>query len=222
MFTILILLGFWQLDRADEKQQILNNIARIESQFPVHIDPKDIEHKEHYTITLKGKYLSNKQVIYDNQIVNGRAGYFVLTPFAIDDSNKIILVNRGFLLWGNTRNIENITIQDPITTITGKIQIAKIRPTLKNIALSTDFPILIQSIDFKKLNTLYDNALIPRILLLDKNATAGYQRDWKPFYGSTSKHIGYAVQWFAMALVLLIISILLLRKSFRASTYKLY
>jgi surfeit locus 1 family protein len=50
--------------------------------------------------------------------------------------------------------------------------------------------------------------LEPLILLLDKDDEFGFIRDWKPVYGVTpDKHRAYAVQWFTLATVLLMIYI---------------
>ena len=42
-------------------------------------------------------FLEGFQVILDNQVQNTKAGYYVYTPFQLDDSEHVVLVNRGWL-----------------------------------------------------------------------------------------------------------------------------
>jgi len=48
--------------------------------------------------------------------------------------------------------------------------------------------------------------------LLSPESENGFVRKWEPYTGSIERHIGYAIQWFLMALVLSIIGVLLALK----------
>jgi surfeit locus 1 family protein len=65
----------------------------------------------------------------------------------------------------------------------------------------------------QELQSLYGTTLLPRMVLLDESEPDGFVRDWTARYSVTEfgpeKHIGYAVQWFGMALALLVIYIVL-------------
>ena len=104
-FAFLVSLGFWQLDRADEKRGIeasikLANTGSVE----LIMEEGSLKNKEYYEVRLQGKYLSDKQFIYDNQIVNQVSGYYVLTPYALEGQSKTILINRGFIPWNGRRD----------------------------------------------------------------------------------------------------------------------
>jgi surfeit locus 1 family protein len=48
--------------------------------------------------------------------------------------------------------------------------------------------------------------LLPVLLLLDREDAHGFVREWKPVYDvPPDKHRAYAMQWFTLALVLLLI-----------------
>jgi surfeit locus 1 family protein len=95
----LLLLGFWQLERADEKRAIEHAIVLASLNSAQLVTQTDtLIQKEYYQVLLEGRYDNDKQFIYDNQIVNGNAGYYVLTPFILDNKT-VILVNRGFVPW---------------------------------------------------------------------------------------------------------------------------
>ena len=68
-------LGFWQLDRANEKRAIEASIQKANTGIVELIaDENRLLEKEYYQVRLKGQYLSNKQFIYDNQIIDQVSG----------------------------------------------------------------------------------------------------------------------------------------------------
>ena len=211
----LLSLGFWQLDRADEKRAIEDAIVLAQSNSAQLVKVDEILAKEHYRVLLQGRYDNEKQFIYDNQIVKGNAGYYVLTPFVLKDSTAI-LVNRGFVPWhGKRSELADIEIGSRLTTIKAGLIKPKQRIELKQQDVDINFPMLIQSLDIEQLSQLSNYQIIPMLAQLDLKAGNGFFRQWKPFYGSVDKHLGYALQWFLMALVLSIIAIRLLIKNSR-------
>ena len=208
-FAFLVSLGFWQLERADDKRSIEASIKQANTGSVELIKKEEgLQSKEYYEVRLQGKYLSDKQFIYDNQIVDQVSGYYVLTPYALEGQSKSILINRGFIPWNGRRDkLADIVIGQETREI--KVQISKPikRMELKPSEVGIQFPVLIQSID---LQDMADRAKIDFssvIGLLDASASNGFIRKWEPYTGSIEKHIGYAVQWFLMALVLAIIGI---------------
>ena len=208
-FAFLVSLGFWQLERADEKRGIETSI-KLANTGSVELikDEEVLENKEYYEVRLQGKYLSDKQFIYDNQIVDQVSGYYVLTPFALEGQSKAILINRGFIPWNGRRDkLADIVIGQETREI--KVQISKSikRMELKPSEVGIQFPVLIQSIDLQDMADRAKVDFSSVIGLLDASASNGFIRKWEPYTGSIEKHIGYAVQWFLMALVLAIIGI---------------
>ena len=208
-FAFLVSLGFWQLDRADEKRSIETSI-KLANTGSVELIRKEegLQSKEYYEVRLQGKYLSDKQFIYDNQIVDQVSGYYVLTPYALEGQSKSILINRGFIPWNGRRDkLADIVIGQETREI--KVQISKPikRMELKPSEVGIQFPALIQSIDLQDMADRAKVDFSSVIGLLDASASNGFIRKWEPYTGSIEKHIGYAVQWFLMALVLAIIGI---------------
>ena len=208
-FAFLVSLGFWQLDRADEKRGIEASIKKANNgRVELVVEESSLKNKEYFEVRLQGKYLSDKQFIYDNQIVNQVSGYYVLTPYALEGQSKTILINRGFIPWNGRRDkLADIDIGQDAREI--KVLISKPikRMELKPTEIGIQFPILIQSIDLQDMASLASVDFSSVIGLLDPSASNGFVRKWEPYTGSIEKHIGYAVQWFLMALVLAIIGI---------------
>ena len=207
--AFLVSLGFWQLDRADEKRSIEAAIKKANSgAVELIVSENNLQDKEYYEVRLRGEYINDKQFIYDNQIVDQASGYYVLTPFVLSDQSKAILINRGFIPWNGRRDkLADIFIEQGAKE--AKFQISKPikRMELKSSDIGSEFPVLIQAINLEEMAAIAGVDFSNVIGLLDPSSSDGYVRKWKPYTGSIEKHIGYAIQWFLMALVLAIIGI---------------
>jgi len=212
--ALLISLGFWQLDRADEKRAIEDQIASANSgDVEIVVSTEFLKEKEYYHVRLQGSYIDDKQFIYDNQIVDQISGYYVLTPLVLKGDSKAVLINRGFIPWNGRRDkLADIDIADKLTEV--KVQISKPvkRMELEASELTGDFPVLIQALDLDEMSTIASLDFASVIGLLSPESDNGFVRQWEPYTGSIERHIGYAIQWFLMALVLTFIGIRLALK----------
>ena len=207
--AFLVSLGFWQLDRADQKRTIEASIQKANTGVvELIVNQNELLNKEYYEVRLQGSYISDKQFIYDNQIVDQASGYYVLTPFVLTGQSNAIMINRGFIPWNGRRDqLADIAVGSAFSEI--KIQVSKPikRIELKTSDISNQFPVLIQAIDFDVIEEISSTSFVDVIGLLDPSSDDGFVRKWEPYTGSIEKHIGYAIQWFLMALVLGIIGI---------------
>lgn len=207
-------LGVWQLQRAEEKKQIL---SELESQSDntlqaLRLPVTDAEKLRYQHVQLEGEYISNKQFVLDNQIRNHKAGYNILTPMRINNTDFVVLIDRGWLPIENSRDdLPEIEVDEAMRTITGTIYTpfgeAYSLGTVDNDGL--DWPRLIQYLDFPALSQRLGIELQAFTVRLDKNHEDGFLREWQVFAFSPNRHLAYAVQWFALALTLLIIFIVL-------------
>ena len=202
-------LGFWQLDRADQKRTIEASIQKANTGVvELIVNQNELLNKEYYEVRLQGSYISDKQFIYDNQIVDQASGYYVLTPFVLTGQSNAIMINRGFIPWNGRRDqLDDIAVDSAFREV--KIQVSRPikRIELKTSDISNQFPVLIQAIDFDVIEEISSTSFVDVIGLLDPSSDDGFVRKWEPYTGSIEKHIGYAIQWFLMALVLGIIGI---------------
>ena len=207
--AFLVSLGFWQLDRADQKRTIEASIQKANTGVvELIINQNELLNKEYYEVRLQGSYIGDKQFIYDNQIVDQASGYYVLTPFVLTGQSNAIMINRGFIPWNSRRDqLADIAVGSAFREI--KVQVSKPikRIELKTSDISNQFPVLIQAIDFDVIEEISSTSFVDVIGLLDPSSDDGFVRKWEPYTGSIEKHIGYAIQWFLMALVLGIIGI---------------
>ena len=209
LLPFLVSLGFWQLDRADQKRIIdkgvIEAIAKPTLKLNI-FDTSKLSTEIYRTVSIKGKYDTENQFLLDNRTHLGKPGYHVLTPFHFDNSNgkQTVLINRGWITYKGTRdNIPSIKLGSNKREILGTLKEIGDSIVLNDAVETRSNPKLIQSIQLSQLMQDLDYKLLPAIIELNKEDKDGFVREWQPYYGSIDKHNAYALQWFSMAAVLL-------------------
>ena len=75
------------------------------------------------------------------------------------------------------------------------------------------FPKRIQAIDIKALRDMLQKPLVDYVLRLEQIGDFNVSSLYKPSQLPYTKHLGYAVQWFAMACVFFILMLIYQRRS---------
>ncbi len=194
-------LGFWQLDRAEEK--IALQVA-FDNPYYVQV-ADDLQPQPFQAIQSRGQYLNDNQILIENAIVDHALGYYVITPFEFNTGGPLLLVNRGWIARNLTRH------ELPAISVTALTRLVRGKSgTLPRVGLRPG-EAFIEHGDWPRVGVwpTVDEAalelgkeLLPYVLLLDADQDAGYVRHWKPPNSGTATHYGYAFQWFAMALAL--------------------
>ena len=215
-FTLFIKLGFWQLDRADQKKIINMSFVERQNQPPIQLNNKNIQIPIKdiiwHRVSMKGSFLNDKNIILDNQIVEEKAGFLIYTPFKILDSNKIILINRGWYPLSNSRkDIPNIPPIKDMQTIEGEIsQMPSSGISLGKVITEKldESSFRLQKMDYEVLSSLISKDLMRYVVKLKKPIfDKTYILDSGMPVPDSDKNYGYACQWFAMAFTLFIIFI---------------
>ena len=165
-----------------------------------------------HRVSMSGEFLNDKNIILDNQIVEEKAGFLIYTPFKILDSNKIILVNRGWYPLSNSRkDISNIPPIKKIQTIEGEIsQMPSSGISLGKVITEKldESSFRLQKMDYEVLSSLISKDLMRYAVKLKKPIfDKTYVLDSGMPVPDSDKNYGYAFQWFAMAFTLFIIFI---------------
>lgn len=211
---LLVGLGFWQLERAEEKKTIQESWHQQQALPPVPFaDVAENSGHLYRRVTMSGRFLPEHYFLLENQINNGRLGYEVIMPFILDESGQPVLINRGWVAADPYREElpEFDTPQMPLV-VSGML----IQPGLNRLIESADhvdqWPHRVLQIDPGAMEQLLETVGVaelasPSVLHLDPDSAAALDVDWQPVNLSPSTHLGYAVQWFAMALALLILTL---------------
>ncbi len=209
---ILISLGFWQLQRADYKRQLLHAYQSRLTSAPADINsiPQDFEQSQYRQVKVTGRYDNDHTILLDNKIYQHQPGYQVLTPFLPLGGQQWVLVNRGWVprssIVGHLPVIHKTSQQ---LTLSGVVYFPTKQPILltPEKAQAITWPWVGQRIDLSLFSQVLQRPIYPFVMLLDPTAPGELVRDWNPVSVKPYKNVGYAVQWFALAVALLIIFI---------------
>jgi surfeit locus 1 family protein len=213
---LFVSLGFWQLDRAEQKRTLYAEFQDRQSADAVNLVNSYKLEKEALIwrkARANGFFLEQYQILLDNQVQDTEAGYYIYTPFKLAQSNKYVLVNRGWLLADTNRSI--------VPKLTPAISEIDIYGVVKDIPktglLLKELPpekmdegiYRVQKININEIEELTNIKLLPYIIRLEPESEYGYVRKWRLPGSGESTHTGYAFQWFTFAAVLLIIYLVL-------------
>jgi len=210
--TILSVLGFWQLDRAEQKQQLEEAVEARMKGAPLEITGAlgESETEQFRRLIVQGEYAGKHEILLDNATWNAKAGYHVITPLRIKDSARYVLVNRGWVPVGADRQIiPETSVPEGELVIEGRLGRIKGKPAFISDKLPPDNSggkvwFYLDADYFSKKTGL---VIEPYLLLLSKKSNGGYVREWPDYEGRYGMHMAYAVQWFSFALFALFIYI---------------
>jgi surfeit locus 1 family protein len=162
---------------------------------------------QHRAASASGRYDTAHQFLLDNKIYGGRVGYHLLTPLRLGDSGAAVLVNRGWIPLGAGRDLlPDPRVGELSRQVSGRIKIpADDTFMLGEEELRSGWPYRVQRIDVANMAKELDYMLLPVVLLLDPQQPDGFVRDWNSLPFGPERNVGYAVQWFGLALALMII-----------------
>lgn len=215
LVVLFISLGNWQIHRGQYKNNLERQFNIQQKQGSLNLSQfatTDPSQSEYAPIEVKGFYDNAHTFLLDNQIYNHRVGYMVLTPLIsqLPTQFPIVLVNRGWIPRLVDRNhLPDLKSVFGLQTLHGMLKRPSRSFLLSKSEEQIKWPLLIQSIDLERISRLLKQPLYPFIVLLDPKDPNGFERKWNVVIMPASKHYGYAAQWFALALTLVIIYIFL-------------
>lgn len=218
ILPVLLRLGFWQLDRAEEKRELIALFEQQNKHGPLLIKDKikPDEKLNYRSATVMGRYILDKQIFVDNKIYQGKTGVHVMTPLKLEGSEYSILVNRGWVPMVIDRlTLPKIKTTAELVDLKGKLKISTKKPFTvgQQFQSNQGWPALMQWVDISEIEKLSKLKLLPYIFLLDEKEKSGYVRNWKPVVMQPEKSTSYAVQWFTLAFALVVIYIVVNLKS---------
>jgi surfeit locus 1 family protein len=215
--AILIRLGFWQLARAEEKRVRSDAfVTRVsESSQPLaELLDINIDSVRWRRVTAQGRF-TGPVILLDNRTYLGQVGTEVLSLFELA-GGLTVMVNRGWIRTPlDRRTIPEIKTETGPFAISGYIGPPPVTGLKLNSA-ADDVEVLaanvmrIQSVDLTRIGERLKLKLAPFVVYLDAESKGGFARQWPTPGDGSAKHQAYAVQWFAMAFVLMVITVLLI------------
>jgi len=213
LLPALVGLGLWQVDRAGQKQRLQQEYDQGLGAPPIAIGTAvvkvaDVRFRH---VTTRGRYEPAFEILLDNRVHQGKAGYHVLTPLRITGSETRVLVNRGWVGVGSDRR-ERPPTPAPATEV--EIQGVAVLPPRAGFRIGPAFPegegwpSVWQYLEMDTYARRVDVPVQPFVILLEPDSPAGgFVRHWARLDAGIATHQGYALTWFSLAAVLLAIYI---------------
>ena len=213
LLVILVLLGIWQLRRADYKRALMAQYQQATVMPPISLnqslDAGGFDALGRYRhVQVQGHYDSAHQVLLQDMQEGDQDGYQVLTPLVLEPKQQILLVNRGFVARvPGTKTLPDVDVganNRSVNGVLGILPVPGIR--LGKTTVPVGWPKLMLYPRYRTLTELYGGKLLKPVLLLDASQADGFVRRWQPNIGFPPvRHDAYALQWFALAVALFII-----------------
>lgn len=211
-------LGFWQLGRAQEKQQRQALVESQSTRAAIEADAllavgaaKDNLYRK---VFLKGRWLARHSLFLDNRQMEGKPGLILLTPFEVSHAKgekTVFLVQRGWV----ARNFLNREQVPDIKSEAGEIQLfGQLAPSPSKLYefKGPDKGLIRQNVAIPELAREFNlNLYELSVLQLDHppmtGTPDGLKRNWPPPKLGVEKHHGYMVQWWALSALIAVLYI---------------
>ena len=199
-----ISLGNWQLRRADEKRAIETRLTARQAQVPLALGaaPVNIDDLEYRRVTVQGEFDRAWPLYLDNRPIAGNAGFYLMMPFKIAGSERHVLVARGWV----PVDVHNRNKLPPTNTPVGQVEIegVVIRNPGHIMQLGQATAVLpgaiLQNLTVAEFASTSKFDMLPFVLEQSSDTHDGMLREWpRPSVG-IERHLGYAFQWYALAL----------------------
>lgn len=195
-------LAQWQVERADEKRGI---IERWNDRVPVRLASVEQPFELPQPVTGVGIWDASRQILIDNRVRDQRTGVHVLTPLSTQDG-RLFLVNRGWTVWpARTAELPDPDVPSTEVEIRGVLNTPPgtgVRLGEAEVDRSSGWPVLVTYFDHELLAELYGEELQPAVIQLDPDHPAHLTGDrWQVVTFGPDRHIGYAMTWTSIALV---------------------
>jgi len=207
--VVFCLLGVWQSHRYQYKKNLLATYTHRLSGAPVPLlqlkDPIATLQFQH--VMVKGEYVNDLTMLIQNQFHQEQLGFNVITPLKIPGEKKLLLVDRGWVPAVQHNIAPKISPTRGTQQVSGYIKLINEYQFIlgQNILNPTIVPLVIQKVDVNELSQLTHQTYYPFVIRLDDKTANGFIRDWSMTTAITpERHLGYAIQWFLMAIVLAI------------------
>lgn len=206
---LFIALGFWQLDRADQKQQqarVLSERAEMPA-LDLDVLVADPEPLRFRKVQAQGVFEAQGQILIENRRRGSRTGFHVISPLRIEGSDVRVLVNRGWIPAAADGSPTPAPVPDGRVLVTGEsyIPYPPALPLHGGADAAKDWGLRWPYLTVELYANLVDYPVQPVVILQDPDNPDGFLRSWPRELPKEGMHIGYAIQWFAFALIALVL-----------------
>ncbi|MEY3460469.1 MAG: hypothetical protein RLZZ03_122, partial [Pseudomonadota bacterium] len=201
----------WQLGRAAQKKALQASLDQ-KSQVPPFgnaglaalavLNPPALAALSDRRVDIAGHWQAAQTVYLDNRPMNGRPGFWVMTPLQLSGTDKVVLVQRGWI----PRDFVDRSRLAPVETSAQEVRLqGRMAPAPAKLYAfkGADTGLIRQNLDIGVLAAETGLPLMPVLVLQTGPASEGLQREWAAPNTGIDKHLGYAFQWFGLSALVL-------------------
>jgi surfeit locus 1 family protein len=201
-------LGIWQLERAEQKLQLASALESRRKLPATSLNRQvvDSDGWEFRRIRAEGRFTADKTVLIENRKHLGQSGFHVITPLRLEQSGQVVLINRGWIPREHLAEASPLPTPPGLVSVNGEIRHPQ--PPALELEFSEwgaeglpRWPYLTLE-HYARWSGL---EILPFAVLQSAEDDSGFVRAWPQPRFSDTLHIGYAIQWFAFALISLLI-----------------
>lgn len=199
-------LGNWQLNRAAYKLDLQQRLESAQRQAPIRLARGPVAASElvFRRVEAQGALVEEHTIFLDNRVHDGRVGYEVLTPLRLSETGLHVLVNRGWVPAPASRSE-----LPALPAVPGQVRIEGLAlpPTSRYLELGRETVTgrVWQNLDLERYSEVHALALQPIVIRQYNDLDDGLSRDWRAFDTGVDKHHAYALQWFVMSALILVV-----------------
>jgi surfeit locus 1 family protein len=205
--ALTIALGNWQLNRAHEKNELKVRIGELAKGPPISVsaaalDARDVQLRR---VEARGTFEPKYAVFIDNRVWRGTVGYQVVMPLRLGDGGRYVLVNRGWVAGTPDRNrLPEVKTPAGPVVISGMAVV----PSQRFLELSGNTVVgkVWENQTIERYRQAMPIAIQPFVIQQESAGAPddGLVREWDPPDLGIERHYGYAFQWFALAVTILV------------------
>lgn len=208
----MIALGVWQLDRLHQRQLQNAAIAARTALAPLDLaqaPPDQLPAEEYRLGQARGVFWPEGEIAWRNQTLNARPGMRVITPLRIAGSDRVVMVDRGWLPLNADGGVDRGNYPPPAgeVTVRGLIRVPATRSSdllPSDVVPATGRLEAWFWLDTGMISAQLGTDVLPVIVVAEAGAptglpTAGYTLDL-----SEGSHLSYAIQWFSFATIAIV------------------
>ncbi len=231
MVTTFVYLGFWQLQRLEAKRERNAIVTTRSDRTPVGIAEAlsggDVP--DYLPVRVSGSFDPSDEVLLRGRSLDGAPGFNLLTPLVLDDSagefaGDAILVERGWVPYDHDQvPVPDALPPQGLVTVVGEVRSPQHPAEGRWAFMAARDPAegrLVQSfyVDLQRLAPQVEHRLVPAYVVLRQQTppqTGALPMPLPEISVDEGPHLGYAIQWFGLALVSVVGYFFLLRSTLR-------
>lgn len=219
----LVRLGFWQLARAQEKiaeqaefQQSGTLQATPITEIPIAGPELDALQHQNRRVTLTGAYLNRNPILLIYQTWEEQPGFEIVTPVRVVGDDRLVLVSRG---WSGINAVEELAATlpqiDGTVALEGQLYIptpaeaARSNSMNASANVTTEWPLVLRYLNIDEIAPHFREPLFPYVVRLAPSQPGVLIRHWPLVQVDANRNFSYALQWFAMAIAVVIVALIL-------------